>query len=570
MKTRFFNIGVWVAGFVLLAGYGGFAAAQSATPFQILGHIQRFDLDLTIGTGCPAAYVGAVMTVNGIDVVIPCYTIIVMPAAYLTPKQLFDKSTLPPTVLPKSGLALADKIDPADPDPSVSTKILDVPPYAAFEASLDGNIVGGRYIAGQVHISQQSLNMSAGFIRLINYTTGELCVGGLTTAVATCAAPDTRVRINDPSGTYGLADDPPAPAPLQRKRTPDERFSVDTDNPTVHALTGYPMCVPRLNPSSSTDPLCPITNRTNAAGLTTFVMTGPAITTGLPPGHPPILPCSPACNPNEQVPFVVGDYINFQGTLAKDVPGSPGANPTNPFYVSAHTVVANVAVYTAAGAGQRVYVSQEKSLLGTFGAPSAACASAIECQARLKIEGFITDPTRAARVGVYAVDTDALGARIVRKLTIAQKAQAPFGRFRFILGRGTVGALLPPGKGATREIMVRVDEPALADGSPVPDKRGNPPTIPLAPTVANGIVAGQYVAPVGEYIFPESVFLGAPQPELNFRCLAFAAAGWGIRDVNGTGATDLTGILQLDPWPGSAPPPLAPPAGTSTIDCSNL
>ena len=513
--------------------------AQTATPFQILGHIQNFVLDSTIGTGCPTQYVGATMTVNGIRVVIPCYTVIIMPAAYLTPMQLFDKApgaigTPPGTNRTNSELALDD-----------ATK-----PMAAFEVSVDGNIVGGMYIAGQVHISQQSLNMSAGFIRLINYTTGELCVGGLSTLVTTCAPPDTRVRINDPNGRYGLTYTP-------SKTSPDQRFAVDTDNPTIHALTGYPMCVPRVAPPAS-DLLCPIANRNKAAGLTTFVMTGPTITVGLPPGHPPIVACAPDCDPNQQVPFIVGDYINFQGTLAKDVQG---------LYVSAHTVVANIGAYTKAGLGQRVYVSQEKSLLGTFGAPAASCASAIECQSRLKIEGFITDPTRAQSVGVYAVDTDLMGARTVRKLTIAQKAQAPFGRFRFILKRGSVGALLPPGKGATREIMVRVDEPALVDGSPVPDKRGNPPTVPATPTVANGIVAGQYIAPVAEYIFPESVFLGTPQPELNFRCLAFAAAGWGIRSVDDkTGADDLAGIKQLDPWPGSA----APPPGVSTIDCSNL
>lgn len=538
----------WVTFIVLLVGFApSMGQAQTVTPFQIVGHIQSFALAPTVGTGCPPAYIGATMTVNGISVVIPCYTVIVMPAAYLTPRQIFLGPTQSLPVKTESGLALDDTSKP----------------LAAFEVSVDGNIVGGVYIAGQVHISQQSLNMSAGFIRRIDYTVGELCVGGVPTAVATCGMPDTRVRINDPSGMYGLADSAPT------KVSPDMRFSVDTDNPTIHSLTGYPMCVPRQDPTAGVDPLCPITNRTNAAGLSTFVMTGPTITAGLPPGHPPIVPCSPACDPNQQVPFVVGDYINFQGTLAKDEPGSPGSNPAHPVYVSAHTVVANVGIYTRAGVGP-VYVSQEKSLLGTFGAPASACASAIECQARLKIEGFITDPTRARSVGVYAVDTDLLGARTVRKLTIAQQAQAPFGRFRFILGRGTVSALLPPGKGATREIMVRVDEPALADGSPVPDKRGNPPTTLPAPTVANGIVASQYIAPVAEYIFPESVFLGAPQPELNFRCLAFAAAGWGIRDVNGTGPTDLTNILQLDPWPGSAPPPLAPPPGISTIDCTRL
>ena len=61
------------------------------------------------------------------------------------------------------------------------------------------------------------------------------------------------VRINDPNGRFG------------RAQSPDARFSVDDQNPTVHAGTGYPMCVPRTDPASADDPLCPQTNRPNLA-----------------------------------------------------------------------------------------------------------------------------------------------------------------------------------------------------------------------------------------------------------------------------------------------------------------
>ena len=72
----------------------------------------------------------------------------------------------------------------------------------------------------------------------------------------TVASPtDTRVQINDPVGRFGL------------KHSPDPRFTADTDNATVHAKTGYPMCIPRTDPAVADDPLCPKVNRPlDAAG----------------------------------------------------------------------------------------------------------------------------------------------------------------------------------------------------------------------------------------------------------------------------------------------------------------
>ena len=113
--------------------------------------------------------------------------------------------------------------------------------YPSFEMHAVGNIVGTRRIAGLLFASQQSLNGSTGVITGINYATGDLLVD-----TGNAATPAT-VQINDPNGRFG------------RAQTPDARFSVDDANPTIHAGTGYPMCVPRTDPTvaGGDDPLCP-------------------------------------------------------------------------------------------------------------------------------------------------------------------------------------------------------------------------------------------------------------------------------------------------------------------------
>src|SRR6185436_2825647 len=102
-----------------------------------------------------------------------------------------------------------------------------------------------QYIAGLMFIAQQSLNGGAGFINYIDYTKGELRVGGKIGDAASGA----RVKINDPAGKFG------------RAWTHDARFTIDEDNPTVRSETAYPMCVPRSNPATGDDPDCPQKNR---------------------------------------------------------------------------------------------------------------------------------------------------------------------------------------------------------------------------------------------------------------------------------------------------------------------
>lgn len=538
------------------------ARAQSA-PFQVLGQIESFKLDPTLCPAEPAAFQGGTMVVNGQAIVIPCYTVLVMPARYLTPKQLFDRAPAVHLARAESGLALRDV--PA--------------PLAAFEAAIDGNIVCAptcRHLAGQVHISQQSLNNGAGFIHAID-TLGEMCVGS-NPAATTCQPGDAKVRLNDPctawdqtagvpypstcaspGGRYGA---PNAPQPVAgadpnsqfTSRYPDHRFQVDQDNPTVHALTGYPMCVPR----SATDPECPLTNRPLLAGpgtapLTTFVTSG----TGLPSpaaGLPAIAACVPSCNARLQAPMMRGDYINYQGTLAARVdPAAPTDAARNVIYVSAHTVVANVGIYTQQSNGDPVYVTLEGSLIGTRGnttvAASPLCTRQMECQDRIKLEGFLTDPS--VEIHVYAVDAPPAAAPMIRLLGPAVKKAAggvPFGRFRFVTQRlaGVLFNRAGVEMGATRELLAVVGPPPIRPGDTAPMLPGQSAPMPNLPVIANGLLGGQFQAPVGEYIFPEPLNMGGVQPLLNVQCLAFAGAGWRL----GSPPTAVD-FKPLMPWPGS-------------------
>ena len=120
-----------------------------------------------------------------------------------------------------------------------------------------GNTVGDQYVAGLVFLSQSSVSQGQGYITSIDYATGRIHVGSVKGGTD-----QLTIEINDP------AVDPanPANGRFGRAHSPDDRFSVDQENPTVHAGTGYPMCVPRTTSDptvagAADDPLCPQVNR---------------------------------------------------------------------------------------------------------------------------------------------------------------------------------------------------------------------------------------------------------------------------------------------------------------------
>src|SRR5690349_16400791 len=114
-------------------------ALAAVTPFAVTGYIESFTLDDN-----SSALSGARIKVSGIDIVIPRNLIVQMPAAFLTPFDIFclnpqreggaqdaNSCLMAP---PESGLALDDSRAP----------------LAAFEATVQGNIVDGSHIAGLV------------------------------------------------------------------------------------------------------------------------------------------------------------------------------------------------------------------------------------------------------------------------------------------------------------------------------------------------------------------------------------------------------------------------------------
>jgi hypothetical protein len=169
--------------FVFGARLSGQTAPQSVSPFEIIGFIQKATLD-TPGD----VLSGGSMTINGHVITVPRNTILQMPAAALTWQEVF---ALAPAVWKNtgaSGLALQDR------------GTTGTPPLATYEVHVQGNRIvdatGDHYIAGQIFISQQSLNVGQGYINYIDYAKGEMRVGGVLKDPTTGA----RIRINDRRG----------------------------------------------------------------------------------------------------------------------------------------------------------------------------------------------------------------------------------------------------------------------------------------------------------------------------------------------------------------------------------
>ena len=171
--------------------------------FDITGFIQDATLD-TSGAICNPAnprLAGGTVTLNGQKVIVPCNTVLQLPAATMPWADLFRTSTglAPADIAPagQTGLALADMIGTttgasialATPglltmktrsDVSATLQTRTSASLPSYEIRIVGNVVSGRYIAGLVFVSQQSLNASQGVISCIDYTSGEMhCISPL-------------------------------------------------------------------------------------------------------------------------------------------------------------------------------------------------------------------------------------------------------------------------------------------------------------------------------------------------------------------------------------------------------
>src|SRR3954464_2331702 len=442
-----------------------------AAPFDMTGFIQSATVD-----NPNDLFSGGTITVNNIKMIVPRNTLLQFPATAMTWQEGFALAPAPYTNL-QTGLAMN-----AVPRPATT-----------YEARVVGNRVGTQHVVGLLFLAQQSLHAGQGFITASAGGRGEGRVGGARGNTALAA----RVRINDPIGRFA------------RAFSPDVRFTIDEDNPTIHTGNFYPQCLPRTDPSAADDPLCPRKNRprdSTGRYLTLFTMPAPG---GL------------ATNPDARLmaPLEVGDFIDYSGIQISDA-GGP--------YIAAHSIVSNMTIMTAPGT-QPAYVGIEVMVMGV--STKAGAPPGTEGAVRTRVEGFSTDVTLNNIVQVMALDVDpCTGAESERTWGFAPvDVLVALGRFRFRPSAKDESFL--PG---VRELRVR-----------------NTSGTVLTPT-PNGLLAGEYTAPIFDFLFSEPAPAGGINPlPANFWDLQFLAQGSGPY----TGRLGQSGILgQLSPWPAAVTP----------------
>jgi hypothetical protein len=500
--------------------------------------------------GTPASNFGGTAVINNVTVTVPCNMTVQMPANTFTWADFVNQS------------------------PSLA---LDGSPYPSFELMVVGNIVGssptnGRHIAGLMFFSQQSLDAGSGYITGIDYPDGSFTVDG------GAGNPPVKVQLNDPKIT--TAGDPAnGTGRFSAGQSPDPRLSVDQGNPTVTAATGYPMCVPRTDPASSDDARCPRVNRPRTPSATpvtgvvqgcrTFGSAGVAIPASgdLPAPTAGQLYCSAFVMPDptkrattdpdatQQTPFEVGDHVTFAGTLVKAADGSQ--------FISAHTVTADVDVFTQPGTHPS-YLAIRGMVIGSAD-PRATAVTGVtqETKDRLVLDASTTD--LQSPVDIYLPDIDPKSGQVRNRWVTPQamtgESNGPFGggittqnlgpqpeRARLRANKAPVGLLSNP----TRTIRVanRVAcKPTAASGHAFD---GTSTTVSLSavdtclkavPLAANGLQAGEYTAPMFNFLFPENVRAGDPLIPNDLWHLGFLRYGEGPNPI-----TPTVGPLQPTPW----------------------
>ena len=488
--------------------------------FNVIGFVQDATVSGINCPGLPASQQGGTVTVNGLTITVPCNITMQMPAATFTWADLFN-----PAKFTAQGTPGSFKLNSSSSGPGITGQ-----PFPSMEISVIGNIVNGEYIAGLILISEQSVNTSNGYIVAIDYPNGVLLVSDRPNGDAA-----VRVQINDPNGRFSAGT---------AVQSPDTRFAVDDQNPTIRSSSGYPMCIPRTDPAKDDDKLCPKRNRpiADAAGngCRSFRQAGVVLLTGRDfhaavPGKPctgfvmpdPAKALSTEPTSFEQVPFAIGDHIIFSGTLIRGDHKGPGGSDT----ISAHTIEANVGVFTQPGT-LPVYIA-----IGQFGLSSDTPLTfngtvPQEPPDRIFLEANVTDVTSI--VDIYLMDADlAIAGKIANRwitpatmtggtgavgsngqlidggITTQFVGPVP-GRARIRANKATPGVLTSP----TRYVRVAVRslcDPANINGKA--DLLGSPGTkvncLERA-VAAHGIQTGQYFAPVFTYLFPGNVVPGDP------------------------------------------------------------
>jgi hypothetical protein len=485
---------------------------------------------------------GGTLTMNGINMIVPANSVVQFPANTLQWADLFDPKVYSP-VYDTTGV-------PTEPNLAITPgttglALLDNPaqkkgvsPYLPFNANVLGNIdtqnVTGKgvdsYIVGLILPIDQDLgNGGSGVITFIDYAKGRFEVGGQLNTPGT----GTVIEINDPSGRYGWA------------HSPDPRWSVDADNPTVAAGSGYPMCIPKFDPTVKIDLDCPIFNRPlnpSGAGQDPFVQPGaPLMVVNMPPSS---TPGTTKPDPFKEAPLMIGDFVAYKGVLYKNNPLAL-INPLKPWnqqtYISANTVGADkVAIYTApcpsgtencAASVGPAYMQLARMVIGTGGItpgtnllPNASLGiiggqiPLPEPRKNIVIVGFVTDSTQLVDIFAADINPTPPGIETPRLLgtvlpepgvVVGGVGRGNKGRFRFEVAKGNFGD-------RTR-VYLAMTHHGLRK---VPNQHGT-----IHPK-QGGLISGQYHAPMFTFQFADAP-PGFPIIPQNFDSMPFLTQGEG-------------------------------------------
>jgi hypothetical protein len=452
--------------------------------------------------------------------IIPDNTIVQFPANTMTYADIFDYAVWGPVY----GADVVPQPTNAPPPPAGTTGLALTDPivnhFPAYEISAVGNIITDfttgtqRYIVGLIApAAQQDLNTHGGYINFIDYASGRFRMGGIigdpncdpaqAYGGPTCSG--TLVEINDPVGRWG------------KIHSPDQRFSTDTANPTVTATTGYPMCIPRVElPAIDID--CPEANRPrdiNDVPLKIFTM--PAVA-GPGDGTSP--------DPYRMVPLEVGDWVDVGGTLFKINP--TGGNGPRNTYISAHTVTAHLGYRTAPGTTP-AYVQTEEFLFGVGdrnGGPTVA-GIAQETSTRAVVVAFTTDTSVAGAnlFGVYYAPDGSI-----------QEIPFPNGNSGNIVIDDPVRGRLrwqTSNNGNTPGVLANAAGPQQFYREYILRLTSGTVQLPTQQNGLEGLIAGEYLAPIFEYLFGEGTNFGEPVPPFNFNDLGFLSIGEGAAGPGG-------------------------------------
>jgi hypothetical protein len=230
-------------------------------------------------------------------------------------------------------------------------------------------------------------------------------------------------------------------------------------------------------------------------------------------------------------PIVVGDYITFSGQAITTDDGKPLFEVNN--------IDVNCGFYTAPGT-KPAYITVENV---NFGIRFPVSPDPPETRA----VAFTTDPTTT--VQWFAMDVDPCTGQVKERnlLLLIPQAGAPIGRCVFRFGTQDVSP-------ATRNVGFRMSNGVLK--------------------TANGLIAGQFVQPVMNFIFPEITAFGADVPPLAFDHMPFLYNGTGPYAPGNVLAAPLADpapiIGQLNPWPGDVAPvaPVCTQSPSSTTSSS--